>query len=73
MNSDYDRYRLTGYFLALQSYVWWRLAGFMNSMAQKSRPLFDGKTFGLGGDTLHTWRIENGRNCRRVRERDGTS
>jgi Domain of Unknown Function (DUF1080) len=31
------------------------------NFAQKSRPLFDGKTFrGWEGDTLHTWRIEKG-------------
>ncbi len=36
------------------------LAGFV-TIAQKSRPLFDGKTFrGWEGDTLHTWRIEKG-------------
>lgn len=37
------------------------LVGFMNNTAQKSRLLFDGKTFrGWEGDTLHTWRIEQG-------------
>lgn len=37
------------------------LGGFVNSFAQKPRPLFDGKTFrGWEGDTLHTWRIEKG-------------
>lgn len=36
------------------------LAGFIN-ITQKPHPLFDGKTFrGWEGDTLHTWRIENG-------------
>jgi Domain of Unknown Function (DUF1080) len=37
------------------------LGSFINSTPQKSRLLFDGKTFrGWEGDTLHTWRIENG-------------
>lgn len=40
------------------------LGSFVNSIdrtAQKSRLLFDGKTFrGWEGDTLHTWRVENG-------------
>ncbi len=37
------------------------LGSFMNNTAQKSRLLFDGKTFrGWEGDTLNTWRIENG-------------
>jgi hypothetical protein len=37
------------------------LGGFMNDTTQKSRLLFDGKTFrGWEGDTLHTWRIDHG-------------
>jgi len=39
----------------------WLVYFFNPSPVVKSLPLFDGKTFkGWQGDTLHTWRIENG-------------
>lgn len=37
------------------------MGSFMTTRTQKPVPLFDGRTFrGWEGDTLHTWRIENG-------------
>ena len=37
------------------------LTGFINQSVQKTASLFDGKTFkGWEGDTVNTWRIENG-------------